>query len=80
MAERTVTEQDLISLIEKFKTYTETAEQHEFTTLVILEILIEKTNVSNIVKNQKAARAMYRSIARAIGVDYSDFVDGGANE
>ena len=68
-----VTKRDLVHIIKRFDRYTETVGQHEFITLALCQRLIEHTNLTQIVKNQKNARAMYRSIAKCIGEDYSDY-------
>jgi hypothetical protein len=68
-----VTTQKLGKLIDKFYKYTETAEQHEFVLLFQVDMRIQKTNIEEIVKNQKEARAMYRVIASTIGEDYSNY-------
>ena len=68
-----VTIQKLENLIDKFYEYTETAEQHEFVLLFQVDMRIQKTNIEEIVKDQKEARAMYRVIASIIGEDYSNY-------
>ena len=68
-----VTEEMLNKLVEKFFKYTETAEQHEFVMLAMIHENINHTQISEIVKDQAEARAMYRVIASAIGEDYSMF-------
>lgn len=70
-----VTKELLEDLICKFHKYTETAEHHEFLMLALVQMRIEGTDITEIVKNQKEARAMYRVIAKTIGADYSDFVE-----
>ena len=68
-----ITEEMLNELVDKFHKYTETAEQHEFVVLAMVQQRIENTNISKIVNNQREARAMYRTIARVIFEDYSEF-------
>lgn len=68
-----IEEKDLIYIIDKFKKYTETAEQHEFPLLAMIEFAIQRTNITEIVDDQENAKAMYRSIAKVIGEDYSAF-------
>lgn len=68
-----VTTQKLENLIDKFYEYTKTAEQHEFVLLFQVDMRIQKTNIEEIVKDQKEARAMYRVIASIIGEDYSNY-------
>lgn len=73
MRTRELTEQDLNELIGKFKKYCETAEQHEFARLLMLEMMISQHPVNEVIKDQKEARAMYRTIAKTIGVNCSDY-------
>ena len=68
-----IEEKDLVDIIGKFEKYTETAEQHEFSILAMIQFGIQKTDVSEIVKDQEEAKAMYRAIAKTIGEDYSEF-------
>ena len=42
-----------------------------FVPLLIIDKQLEKTNIDEILKNQKECRAMYRTIAKVIGLDYS---------
>ena len=71
-----ITEQMLTKLIEEFKDYTETAQQHEFVKLAMIQARIEKTNIKEIVNNQSEARAMYRVISSTIGKDCTEFKEG----
>lgn len=71
-----ITEQMLTKLIEEFKGYTETAQQHEFVKLAMIQARIEKTNIKEIVNNQSEARAMYRVISSTIGKDCTEFKEG----
>lgn len=71
-----ITEQMLTKLIEEFKSYTETAQQHEFVKLAMIQARIEKTNIKEIVNNQSEARAMYRVISSTIGKDCTEFKEG----
>lgn len=68
-----IEEKDLIDMVEKFNKYTETAEQHEFPLLAMIEFAIQGTNITEIVDDQENAKAIYRSIAKVIGKDYSEF-------
>ena len=70
---KTVTVEALNALIDRFKKYTETAEQSEFVRLAMVQMMIDKTAVNEIVKNQKEARAMYRVIARVIFEDCTEY-------
>ena len=44
-----IEEKDLIYIIDKFKKYTETAEQHEFPLLAMIGFAIQETNITEIV-------------------------------
>lgn len=61
-----VTKEALNALIKKFKEYTVTAEQCEFARLAIVQMMIEETDVEEIIKTPKKARSLYRIIARVI--------------
>lgn len=72
-----ITVQDCIELKEKFDKYTETAEQHEFVILAMVDMrLTNSINIiteTNKVKDQKEARAMFRTVLKVIGKDYSEY-------
>lgn len=68
-----IKEQDVIALIEDFKKYCDTAEQHEFVRLAMVNVLINKTQPAEIVKDQKEARSMFRVILKTIGKDASEY-------
>lgn len=70
-----VTVEALEELIIKFNKYKETAEQHEFPKLYALDVAIQKTDLKIIVSTQSQARAMFRTIAKIIGEDYSDYTE-----
>lgn len=70
---KVVTGEALNALIDRFKKYAETAEQSEFVRLAIVQMMIEKTDVKEIIKNQKEARSMYRVIARVIFEDCTEY-------
>ncbi|MBR4889723.1 MAG: hypothetical protein IKU15_00205 [Clostridia bacterium] len=59
----------LIDLIKEFNEYTETAEQHEFLKLATIHMMIERTNLKEVIKDERNAGSMYRVIASAIGKD-----------
>jgi hypothetical protein len=71
-----ITVQDAHQLYEKFRKYTETAEQHQFAYLMIIEVRMLNTleqydRVS--ITNQKEARAMFRVVLKTIGEDASEY-------
>ena len=72
-----ITVKDCEELVKKFIAYTETAEQHEFATLVIIQSALLKTmrklRKTCEVTDQKEARAMFRVVLQAIGQDASEF-------
>jgi hypothetical protein len=70
-----VTVNALEELIVKFNKYKETAEQHEFPKLYALDKAIEKTDLKIICSTQSQARAMFRTIAKTIGEDYSNYME-----
>lgn len=77
MAYKEITVQDCDELYDKFKKYTETAEQHEFPRLAMIHFKLKKTlaqiHTSGIVKDQKEARAMFRVVLKTIGEDASAY-------
>ena len=72
-----ITIEDCRSLKKKFYQYCETAEQHEFVLLVILQAKLDKTletiEKERAIKDQKEARAMFRTILRIIGENADDY-------
>lgn len=72
-----ITVQDCEELVKKFIAYTETAEQHEFATLVMIHSALLKTmreiRKTRKVPSQKEARAMFRVILKVIGEDASEY-------
>jgi hypothetical protein len=72
-----ITVQDCEELVKKFIAYTETAEQHEFATLVIIQSALLKTmreiRKTHKVTSQKEALAMFRVVLKAIGEDASEY-------
>lgn len=77
MAYKEITVQDCDDLHAKFMKYTETAEQHEFPLLAMINFRLDDTlarlRASGVVKNQKEARAMFRVVLKAIGEDASAY-------
>lgn len=68
-----VTVEALEELIVKFNKYKEVAEQREFPKLYALDKAIQATDLKMIVSTQSQARAMFRTIAKIIGEDYSNY-------
>lgn len=72
-----ITVQDCEALYEKFMKYTETAEQHEFPLLAMVNMMLDRTmaqiRASGTVENQKDARAMFRVLLKMIGQDASAY-------
>ncbi len=77
---KTITVRDCHELRDKFESYCETAEQHEFPILAMvnlrLDATIAKIDGDGEVKNQKDARAMFRVILKIIGEDFSAYEEG----
>ena len=75
-----ITLQDCKELYARFREYTKTAEQHEFSLLFLVNIMLDTTMVklreAGRVENQKEARSMFRSVLRVIGEDYSAYAEG----
>lgn len=74
---KVITVKDCEELTKKFIAYTETAEQHEFAKLVIIQSALLKTmreiHKTCEVLDQKEARAMFRVVLSAIGDDISEY-------
>lgn len=74
---KVITVQDCDELYAKFKKYTETAEQHEFVILAMINKMLDMTMIQihafNAVPDQKEARAMFRVVLKAIGQDASEY-------
>lgn len=70
---------DCLELKAKFDKYCETAGQHEFAMLFIidtrLKATVEKIVADGEVKNQKDIRAMFRVVLKIIGEDYSEYIE-----
>lgn len=78
---KVITIKDCEELAKKFVAYTETAEQHEFATLVMIQSALLKTmrelRKAGEVTNQKEARAMFRVVLSAIGEDITEYKEDG---
>lgn len=76
-APKEITVQDCEDLYAQFKQYTETAEQHEFARLAMINFTLDHTmneiRKAGVVADQKEARAMFRVVLRAIGKDPSAY-------
>lgn len=70
-----VTVEALEELIIKFNKYKEIARQCEFPKLYALDNAIKATDLKIIVSTQSQARAMFRTIAKIIGEDYSNYLE-----
>lgn len=73
-----ITIDDVRNLYDEFVEYTFDAEQHEFGTLFILDIMIKETlnrYEETGVVNQKEAKTMFRVLYKYIGRDYSEFLE-----
>lgn len=74
---KTVTIEDCERLRDAFHDYAETAEQHEFPMLALVDIKLQKTieryREAGEITNQQEARTMCRVILRVIGKDYSEY-------
>ena len=77
MKHKEITVQDCDELREKFVKYTETAEQHEFPRLAMVNFMLDETlpqlRATGVVKNQREARAMFRIVLKTIGEDASEY-------
>lgn len=72
-----ITVQDCEELKQKFDKYCETAEQHEFPILAIVNMKMDATmehiRDAGEVTNQKDIRAMFRVVLRAIGEEPTEY-------
>ena len=69
--------EDCLELQKLFEKYCETAEQHEFIKLILIQSRIDKyisrSQQVGKIENQKEANAMFRVVLGAIGKDFSDY-------
>ena len=72
--ENNITLNDCRELYNRFIQYTETAEQHEFAKLAMINMMLDTTMAhwSDPI-NQKEARAMFRVVLGAIGGDITPY-------
>ena len=79
-----ITLDDIKALRKRFEAYTETAEQHEFPMLAIIDGKMQETMMkyeeAGKVTNQKDARAMCRVVSRVIGDSIKPYIDTQATE
>lgn len=72
-----ITVQDCVQLREKFLKYCDTAEQHQFPMLAMINVKLDSTldviQKENKVTNQKEARAMFRVVLKILGEDFSEY-------
>ena len=72
-----VTVADCLELQKLFEKYCETAEQHEFIKLILIQSRMDKyiSRLQQVgkIENQKEANAMFRVVLGAIGKDFSDY-------
>ena len=72
-----ITVQDCEELKQKFDKYCETAEQHEFPILAIINMKMDATmehiRDAGEVADQKDIRAMFRVVLRTIGEDSTEY-------
>lgn len=72
-----VTVADCLELHKLFEKYCETAEQHEFIKLALIQSRMDKyiSQLQKVgkIENQNEANAMFRVVLGAIGKDFSDY-------
>ena len=72
-----ITVADSLELQKLFQKYYETAEQHEFIKLILIQLRMDKyiSRLQQVgkIENQKEANAMFRVVLGAIGKDFSDY-------
>ena len=72
-----ITKQDCFDLKAKFDKYCETAEQHQFPLLLMVNIKLDQTlddiKKLNKLPSQETCRAMFRVVLKVIGEDYSAY-------
>ena len=70
-----ITIYDCLALRKEFQDYCETAEQHEFPLLAMINLMMDKSidkwQTEEI--NQKEARSMFRCVLKTIGKDFSKY-------
>ena len=78
---KTITMTDCRELYNRFIKYTETAEQHEFAKLAMINMMLDTTitHWSDPI-DQKEARAMFRVVLGAIGEDITPYREEDYND
>lgn len=75
--ENNITMKDCEALYRRFVIYTETAEQHEFAILAMVQCMLDRTmDTWNDPIDQKEARAMFRVVLSRIGGDIAPYLEG----
>jgi hypothetical protein len=78
-----ITLEDCKQLQGKFKKYCETAEQHQFGLLLMVDMMMEKT-IRSLERGEQTTQknlcAMFRVVLRTMGEDYSQYVVDGGDE
>lgn len=74
-----ITLRDCLDLKTEFDKYCETAEQHQFPILAMVNIRMDNTLAGlkqrGRVENQKDIRAMFRVVLKIMGRDFSEYVE-----
>ena len=68
-----ITFQDCETLYKKFTEYTQTAEQHEFPALAMVNMMLDSTKLRNWDIPQKEKRSMFRVVLKVMGKGCSDY-------
>lgn len=78
-----ITVDDCYELEKEFRTYCETAEQHEFATLLMIDMKLGSSvkkfaeeSKDGIVLDQRTANTMFRVVLKVMGRDYSEYTEG----
>lgn len=75
-----ITVADCLELQKLFEKYCDTAEQHEFIKLILIQSRMDKyiSRLQRVgkIEDQKEANAMFRVVLGAIGKDFSDYKEG----
>lgn len=69
-----ITKEEVIALHEDFKQYAETAEQHELPIIAILHEHLQYSINTFDTMNCIEKNAMFRTVYRFVGKDYTDFL------
>lgn len=73
---KTITIEDCKELHNEFNRYADNAEQHEFPILAMVDLNLRRTIEQyelDGIEDQKEARAMFRTVLKTIGKDYSEY-------